>query len=115
MCLDAVTVSGFNLQYCIYKDDEINEAAVRNTVYALQWIHRPSIKIQLIAVDIDGWAIEFIKNPHPKVRRHAIKQDWTCYELIEPLDDRETRMVKKRRSRMKYKMGKPPVDVIEID
>ena len=62
--------------------EELQELAVKQNAYAIQYINNPSEKIQGLAVKQDGLAIYHIKNPSEKIKELAVRENGTAIYYI---------------------------------
>ena len=118
MCHHIVSQTGWALPYCSkqFVTPALEEIAVRNTPYAIQWVNTVDQihyeRLCSLAVASDGWTIELIKNPSEALRLAALTQDWTCHIVIPfPLSAAEQNIVDMNQSVIKTNI----IDLIVID
>jgi predicted ABC-type ATPase len=66
--------------YPNYKDVQL--AAIKQYVYAIQYIKNPDKDVQLAVVNQDGYAIQYIKNPDKDVQIAAVKKNGYAIKYI---------------------------------
>jgi hypothetical protein len=67
---------------CIWKDPEIQLAAIQYYGLGIRFIENPSEAVQLAAVKQDVCSIKYIENPTEPVQLAAVKQDCYCIMFI---------------------------------
>jgi hypothetical protein len=73
--LNAVKQYVYAIQYINNPDKDIQIAAVNQDGYAIQYINNPDKDVQLAAVKQYGYAIQYISNPDKEVQLAAIKRN----------------------------------------
>jgi hypothetical protein len=71
----AVKQNGWAIKYIAKPSINIQKFAVKQDGDAIKYIVKPSIKIQELAVQQSGWAIKYIENPSIKIQELAVKRD----------------------------------------